>query len=117
MTDLCEVVITAPDADWLASFVRDLVDDRLVAGAHQIERIRAIYRWEGRVHDKPESRVALHTRVDLVSAIVDRANADHPYEVPCVITLPITAGNPDYLRWVEQQTADRLPHAGHLTAE
>jgi hypothetical protein len=26
MTDLCEVVITAPDPDWLRRFTRDLVD-------------------------------------------------------------------------------------------
>lgn len=109
MTDLCEVVITAPDADWLAEFVRGLVDDRLCAGAHEIERIRAIYRWSGEVHDRPEARVALHTRTDLVSAIVDRANAEHPYEVPCVIAMAMIAGNPEYMRWIDMETRQPAP--------
>jgi hypothetical protein len=34
MTELCEVVITAPDPDWLYSFARKLVEDRLAASAH-----------------------------------------------------------------------------------
>jgi periplasmic divalent cation tolerance protein len=29
----------------------------------------------------------------------------HSYEVPCVVTLPILEGNPDFLAWVERETA------------
>ena len=83
--DICEVVITAADADWLAAFTRRLVEDRLAACGHQIAAIRSIYRWDGAVQDEPEARVALHTRTDLVDAIVARVNAEHPYDVPCVI--------------------------------
>jgi periplasmic divalent cation tolerance protein len=32
--ELCEVVITAPDPDWLCAFARSLVEDRLAASAH-----------------------------------------------------------------------------------
>ena len=89
----CEVVITAPDGEWLAAFVRRLVDDQLCAAGHTAP-IRSIYRWAGTVHDKNEARVALHTRTSLVPVIIDRTNAEHPYEVPCVVALPLTQGNP-----------------------
>ncbi|MBM2617142.1 divalent-cation tolerance protein CutA [Actinoplanes sp. LDG1-06] len=105
MTDVVEVVITAADADWLAAFTRRLVDDRLAACGQQIAAIRSIYRWDGEVQDDPEARVALHTRADLVPRIVERANAEHPYDVPCVLAMPVLAGNPAYLDWVRQQTA------------
>ena len=103
-TELAEVIITAADADWLAEFTRRLVEDRLAACGQNIAAIRSIYRWDGAVQDDPEARVALHTRMDLVDAIVERANAEHPYDVPCVIALPIDQGNPAYLQWVEQET-------------
>lgn len=106
MDDVCEVVITAPDAVWLAEFVQSLVDDRLCACGHVIERIRSVYRWDGAVHDEAEARVGLHTRTTLVDAITARADRDHPYEVPCVIALPIVAGNPAYIRWIIDQTTD-----------
>ncbi|GAB2582094.1 divalent-cation tolerance protein CutA [Paractinoplanes abujensis] len=108
MTEVVEVVITAGDPEWLAAFTRRLVDDRLAACGHQIPAIRSIYRWQGEVHDDPEARVALHTRAELVDRIVDRANAEHPYDVPCVLALPVLAGNPAYLDWVRQETTP--PH-------
>jgi periplasmic divalent cation tolerance protein len=105
-SDVCEVVITAPDAKWLAEFTRRLVEDRLVAGAHEVTAIRSIYRWAGEVHDRPEARVALHTRTELVPAIADRADAEHPYEVPCVVALAIETGSPAYLDWIRTETVE-----------
>jgi periplasmic divalent cation tolerance protein len=102
---ICEVVITAESAEWLAGFTRALVDDRLVACGHHIQVIRSIYRWDGALQDDQEARVNLHTRLDLVDTIVERARADHPYDVPCVIALPVVAGNPDYIAWVVTETA------------
>lgn len=103
--DLCEVVITAPNADWLASFTRQLVEDRLAASGHHIAPIRSIYRWRGEIYDRTEARVALHTRRALVPRIVERVNREHPYEVPGLVVLPVTGGNPAYLQWVHDETA------------
>jgi periplasmic divalent cation tolerance protein len=104
-TEICEVVITAADPDWLAGFTRRLVADRLAACGQQIAAIRSIYRWDGAVQDEPEARVALHTRTALVDRIVERANAEHPYDVPCVIALPVVAANPAYVEWVRTETS------------
>jgi periplasmic divalent cation tolerance protein len=102
----CEVVVTAADADWLAGFTRTLVKERLAACGHQIAAIRSVYRWKGEVHDEPEARVALHTRRALVDAITARADELHPYDVPCVIALPLVGGNPAYLRWIAAETRE-----------
>lgn len=104
--EFCEVVVTASDAGWLAGFTRTLVEERLAACGHVIGAIRSVYRWDGAVHDEPEARVALHTRRALVPAIVARARELHPYDVPCVIALPLLGGNADYLRWIAQETRD-----------
>ena len=103
--EFCEVVVTAADADQLAGLTRTLVDERLAACGHQIAAIRSVYRWEGAVHDEPEARVALHTRRSLVEALTARVVALHPYDVPCVIALPLVGGNPAYLRWIAEETA------------
>lgn len=105
MTQLCEVVITAPNPDWLADFARQLIEDRLVAGVHEMQHIRSIYRWQGEVVDKSEARIACHTRDDVVSVIIERANISYPYQVPCIVVLPITAGNPAYLEWIREETS------------
>jgi len=99
-----EVVVTAESAEWLADFTRSLVEDRLVACGHNITPIRAIYRWEGKIYDEAQARVGLHTRTSLVPEIVARADRDHADDVPCVISLPILSGHPDYLKWVYDET-------------
>ncbi|MGY1830175.1 divalent-cation tolerance protein CutA [Geodermatophilus sp. SYSU D01180] len=104
--DVVEVVVTGPDADWLAGYTRTLVEERLAACGHQLTAIRSVYRWAGEVHDDPEARVALHTRASLVPAIVARTAELHPYDVPCVIALPLLGGGPDYLRWVVAETRE-----------
>ena len=104
MDEICEVIITAPDADWLAQFTRQLVVQRLAACGHNIAAIRSIYRWEGEIYDLSEARVALHTRRSLVPEIVEQTNRNHPYKVPCVIATQVVDGNPSYIRWVNDET-------------
>jgi periplasmic divalent cation tolerance protein len=102
--EFCEVVITAADAEWLAGFTRTLVEERLAACGHLIPAIRSLYRWDGEIHDEEEARGALHTRRVLVEPIVERTRSLHPYDVPCVIALPLVAGNPAYLDWIRAET-------------
>lgn len=104
--EVCEVVITAPDADWLVAFVRSLIEQRLCASGHIVNRIRSIYRWHGEIEDRPEAHVALHTRASLVPAITDQTNARHPYLVPCVVATTIVAANPAYRQWILDQTQE-----------
>jgi periplasmic divalent cation tolerance protein len=104
--DVCEIVVTGSDEEWLSGYTRTLVEERLVACGHQFAAIRSVYRWEGVVHDEPEARVALHTRRSLVPEVVARTAELHPYDVPCVIALPLVGGHPDYLRWVVEETRE-----------
>jgi hypothetical protein len=50
-----------------------------------------------RLHRVQDARPCI-TRLALVSAIVDRVKATHPYEVPGISARPIIDGNPDYLQ-------------------
>jgi periplasmic divalent cation tolerance protein len=103
---ICEVIITADSEEWLINFTGSLVQDRLAACGQQISPIRSIYRWEGSIHDDREVRVALHTRTSLVQHIVDRTRQAHPYDVPCILAIPIDSGNPDYIQWVISETTE-----------
>jgi periplasmic divalent cation tolerance protein len=103
--DICEVVITAPDEQWLAAFTRQLIMDRLAASGHHMP-IRTVYTWHGDVQDTTETRASIRTRVAHVQAIIDRVNAQHPYEVPSVFAIPIIAANPSYRDWILDATRD-----------
>ena len=82
MTELCEVVITAPDPGWLKDLSRKLVEQRLCASAHSFAPVRSIFRWRGEIYERTEGRVSLHTRRDRVAEIVAVAKKEHPMRCP-----------------------------------
>jgi uncharacterized protein involved in tolerance to divalent cations len=60
-SELYEVVITAPDPEWLKSFSRQLVEDGLAASAHNFAPVQSIYRWHGkRLRTYRRKSVAAH---------------------------------------------------------
>ena len=48
--------------------------------------------------------VNIKTRTALVEEVTSRVKANHPYDVPEVIALPIVGGSPDYLALTDSQT-------------
>lgn len=122
MTDeLCEVVITAPDAGWLVAFTRGLVEDHLAASAHTIVEVRSVYEWRGELVERTEARTAVRTRTSLVPAIAALLDQEHPYDIPGIVALPILATSPAYGDWLLAQTTeppatDQLPFELHRLA-
>lgn len=98
------VLVTAPDSEIGARLARTLVEERWVACANLLPQVRSLYRWEGRVEDDPEVLLLLKTRAELVERVAERVRALHPYDVPEVIALPVTAGSAPYLQWVREET-------------
>jgi periplasmic divalent cation tolerance protein len=106
--EFCEVIITAPDADWLASLARELIERRLCASAHIVAPVRSIYRWRGSIENATEARAFLRSRLDHLDAIVQFVVDRHPYEVPNVTAVPIVGGNPAYLDWIGESTENAI---------
>ncbi|MGH2437456.1 MAG: divalent cation tolerance protein CutA [bacterium] len=48
----------------------------------------------------------MKTRQDLVEELTARVRTLHSDTVPEGIVLPILGGNPDYLKWIYDSTAD-----------
>lgn len=110
--ECCEIVVTDADADRLVALTRTLVEERLVACGQHVAPIRSVFRWDGAVQEEAEARVALHTRRSLVDAVVARTVELHGYDVPCVLVLPVTGGNPSYLAWIREETREPDDDAG-----
>jgi periplasmic divalent cation tolerance protein len=83
-----------------------LVEERLAACVNIIEGMSSIYRWEGRIHMEKEVVVIAKTVSDLIEKLSLRVKSIHSYMVPCIVSLPITGGNPDFLKWIEDETVN-----------
>ena len=89
---------TAEDADRLAGA---LVERRLCASVSVLPPVRSVYRWKGAVEPEDERILLMKTRVDRWPALRDAVLAMHPYEVPELVAVPIEAGSPAYLEWLD----------------
>jgi periplasmic divalent cation tolerance protein len=98
------VYVTASTREEALAIARSVVSERLAACANVIDGMTALYWWEGRIHEDPEAVLILKTRAELVGALTDRIRELHSYECPCVVSLPIAAGNPAFLAWIGAQT-------------
>nr|WP_321514216.1 divalent-cation tolerance protein CutA [uncultured Pseudodesulfovibrio sp.] len=81
-----------------------LVERRLAACVNIIDGIKSMYWWKDKVEHANEIVLIAKTRDSLVDELTDAVKAMHTYEVPCIVAIPITGGNPDFLRWINSET-------------
>ena len=98
------VCVTAPSAAEAEAIGRALVEARLAASVNIVPQVSSLYRWEGALREAGEAMLWAKTRADLVAPLTARVKALHSYACPCVIALPITGGNADYLAWIDAET-------------
>jgi periplasmic divalent cation tolerance protein len=100
--EICVIYSTVPPAH-SAMLAKGLLEKNLVACVN-ITPVRSLYRWKGESCDDREHLLIIKTRRDLADAVIRALKAHHPYEVPEIIVLPVTAGYPPYLDWIRGET-------------
>lgn len=99
--------ITAGSREEAVAVARELVAARLVACANVIPGATSLYWWEGAVQEETEAVLVAKTRSEMVEEVIERVRQVHSYTCPCVVALPIAAGNPPFLDWIGAETAAR----------
>ncbi|MBD3317368.1 MAG: divalent cation tolerance protein CutA [Chitinivibrionales bacterium] len=68
------------------------------------DTIHSLYWWNGAVQEDDETAFFAKTGADMVDRTIERIREHHSYECPCVIALPIENGNPEFLKWITDNT-------------
>ncbi|MFO7310724.1 MAG: divalent-cation tolerance protein CutA [Bacillota bacterium] len=108
MADHLLVYITTPNEEEALRIGRAVVERRLAACANVVPAIRSLYWWEGRLVEDGEALLFLKTRAAVLQELIQAVRELHSYSVPCITAFPIVGGNPDYLKWVTEETAGGL---------
>ena len=85
---------------------KKLIEERLVACINIVKGMQSIYRWEDTIHEDTETVFIAKTREELVDMVTERIKILHPYSCPCIVALPITGGNSDFLNWIYEETGN-----------
>lgn len=96
------VLVTASSMKEAETIGRGLVENRLAACVNICTGVRSFFRWQGAIEEQEEVLMLVKSRSDLLPAILAAVKRLHSYTVPEVIALPVLAGSPDYLAWIDE---------------
>ncbi len=101
MTDKIVVLNTCDSADEAARLARLLVEQRLAACVTVISPVRSFYRWNGAITDAAEWLLVIKTSQALFERLRASIQSVHSYDLPEILALPVSAGSPGYLSWID----------------
>jgi periplasmic divalent cation tolerance protein len=96
------VLVTAPDVKTARKLARAALAARLIACANLLPRIESHYWWQGKIESGAEVLLVLKTTTARLAALEKLIVAEHPYDTPEFLVLPINRGTRRYLDWVDQ---------------
>jgi len=97
------VYITAKDLEEARKIGRSLVENKLAACINIFPKIENIYKWKGKITEDTEVALIAKTRKDRIDPLIKHVKSIHSYETPCIVSFDITAGNKDFLDWINDE--------------
>ncbi|XP_006662309.3 protein CutA 1, chloroplastic [Oryza brachyantha] len=100
------VYVTVPNKEAGKKLAGSIISEKLAACVNIVPGIESVYWWEGKVQTDAEELLIIKTRESLLDALTEHVKANHEYDVPEVIALPIKGGNLKYLEWLKNSTRE-----------
>lgn len=93
--------ITAPTKTEAKEIMMELFEHGLIACANIISGTESYYVWNDELQHENEVIMIIKTHSKNESKIIKAVKKMHSYDCPCIIFVPLTDGNKDYLRWIK----------------
>jgi periplasmic divalent cation tolerance protein len=104
MNDILLVITNMPDAQSAEKLARLIVEAHGAACVNQLAPCTSTYRWRGSIETATEVPLLIKTTKAAYRRLEKLIREEHPYELPEIIAVPVNAGLPAYLSWVNDET-------------
>jgi len=94
------VLVTAPGVKVARKLAEVCLKARAAACVNIIPRVESHYWWQGKVERGNELLMVIKTTASRLNALEKCVLANHPYDTPEFVVLPISSGNRRYLEWI-----------------
>lgn len=102
MPETVLALTTLPAGFDAATIARALVEGGFAACVTVFPAVQSVYRWKGVTEVSAEQQLLIKTTRDRIAALWPALKAQHPYDVPEFVVVPVVDGNPDYLKWIAE---------------
>ncbi|MDH5394801.1 MAG: divalent-cation tolerance protein CutA [Gammaproteobacteria bacterium] len=104
MDEYIIVLTTCNSTDIATSIAEIVVNKNLAACVNIVNGVESVYQWQGKIARDKEILLVIKTRQSLFTQLQQVIQQNHDYELPEIIAVPITAGEKNYLKWIESAT-------------
>lgn len=104
MSEYRLVLVTAPELKVARHLVKGAVKNRFAACGKIISNIESHYWWNDQLESNREYQLLFKTHSKCISPLKEWVLAEHPYELPEFVVIPMESGSTDYLDWIKQET-------------
>ena len=94
------VLVTAPNLRTARSLAQSALRNRLAACANLVPGLESHYWWQGKLERSGEVLIVFKTTKRRLHDLEKLILAEHPYDTPEFVVLPLATGSKRYLDWL-----------------
>ena len=98
------IYATFPDRETAVTAGRAMVEQGIAGCVNVLPGMTSVYIWKGVPETSEEAVLIAKLGAEGAERAVAYILANHPYEMPAALVLPVTGGSADYLAWVRAGT-------------
>ena len=98
------VFTNLPDRAAAERLADALISGRFAACVNVLAPCQSVYRWQDALQHDEEHPVLIKTTDERYPELEQAIRANHPYELPEIVAVPIERGLPAYLDWIVAET-------------
>lgn len=104
MNDTLLVMTNLPDAESAQRLAQQIIESKLAACVSRLAACTSTYRWHDKIETACEVPLLIKTAKSAYPGLEALIRSSHPYELPEIIAVSVTAGLPAYLDWITRET-------------
>jgi periplasmic divalent cation tolerance protein len=106
--DFVVVLVTVPDIKTARALAKVILESRHAACVNIVPGIESHYWWQGKIERGKELLLLIKTTSQRLAELQQCVLANHPYDTPEFVVLPINGGNKRYLEWISDSVKQEL---------
>ena len=96
------IYITTKNEEEALKLANLAVQKNLAACGNIFPKMKSIYKWKNKLQNDKETVLILKTNLNKYPLLEKLILEKHSYEVPCILKIPISDGNKEYLKWIDR---------------
>lgn len=86
-----------------------LVERNLAACCNLVPQVRSLFKWEGELRNEEETLLIIKSQEQKFPELLAAIRSLHSYEIPEVISIPLSGGSEEYLDWIRRSLSPGKP--------